>query len=175
MPSRRRASTPARRPREGRAASRARRGARPAASPPGPLANGVKHGLADSDRAAYYAPYPDLASRRPVLQWPREIPIDGEPADVAAVITRNGEWLAKTPEVPKLLLPFDGTGLSNAPAVVEWARSAFPNLDVVPLGFAGHHAPEDAPKEIAGAITSWLDRHALKCEAVGRGFDPPLR
>src|SRR6266446_5392454 len=126
------------------------------------LANGVKHGLADNDRAAYYAPYPDPASRRPMLQWPREIPIEGEPADVAAVITRNAEWLAKTPEVPKLLLTFDGTGLSNAPAVVEWARSAFPKLDVVLLGSAGHHAPEDAPKEIAGAITSWLDRHALR-------------
>jgi haloalkane dehalogenase len=126
------------------------------------LANGVKHGLAESDRAVYYAPYPDPASRRPMLQWPREIPIEGEPADVAAIITRNGEWLAKTPALPKLLLTFDGTGLSNAPAVVEWARSAFPKLDVVPLGSAGHHAPEDAPQEIAGAITSWLDRHALR-------------
>jgi len=58
--------------------------------------------------------------------------IEGEPADVAAAIARNAEWLAKTPEVPKLLLTFDGTGLSNAPAVVEWARSAFPKLDVVP-------------------------------------------
>ena len=114
-----------------------------------------------------YAPYPDPASRRPMLQWPREIPIEGEPADVAAVITRNGEWLAKTPEVPKQLLTFDGTGLSNAPAVVEWARGTFPKLDVVPLGSAGHHAPEDAPKEIAGAITSWLDRLPGESPATG--------
>lgn len=125
------------------------------------LANGVKRGLANSDRDVYYAPYPDPAARRPVLQWPREIPIDGEPADVAAVITRNGEWLAGT-QVPKLLLTFDGAGLSNSPAVVEWARSSFPRLDVVPLGSAGHHAPEDAPREIAGAITSWLGRHGLE-------------
>ncbi len=123
------------------------------------LANGVKRGLADGDRAAYYAPFPDPPSRRPVLQWPREIPIDGEPSDVAAVITHNAEWLARTPEIPKLLLTFDGTALSNAPAVVEWARSAIASLDVVPLGPAGHHAPEDAPEEIARAITTWLDRH----------------
>jgi haloalkane dehalogenase len=125
------------------------------------LAHGVQRGLADSDRDAYYAPFPDPASRRPVLQWPREIPIDGSPADVAAVITRNGEWLSSS-QVPKLLLTFDGTGLSNAPAVVDWARSSFPNLDVAPLGPAGHHAPEDAPREIAGAVTSWLDRHELR-------------
>lgn len=125
------------------------------------LAHGVTRGLADSDRDAYYAPYPTPASRRPVLQWPREIPIDGEPADVTAVVTRNGEWLAST-RIPKLLLTFDGAGLSNSPAVVEWARSSFPELDVVPLGAAGHHAPEDAPREIAGAITSWIHRHRLE-------------
>jgi pimeloyl-ACP methyl ester carboxylesterase len=50
----------------------------------------------------------------------------------------------------------------EAPAVVAWARSPFPKLDAVPLGSAGHHAPEDPPKEIAGAITSWLGRHALR-------------
>jgi haloalkane dehalogenase len=122
------------------------------------LENGVKHGLSESDRAEYYAPYPDAASRRPMLQWTREIPIDGEPADVLAVVTRNGEWLAGTPELPKLLLTFDGKTLSNAPAVIDWAKRTIPRLDVVALGAAGHHAPEDAPREIAGAIGAWLDR-----------------
>jgi len=100
----------------------------------------------------------------------------GEPADVAAAIARNAEWLAKTPEVPKLLLTFDGTGLSNAPAVVEWARSAFPKLDVVPLGSAGHHAPEDAPKEIAGAITpAGSIAHALGEDVAREGTAPRAR
>lgn len=118
------------------------------------LGNGVKRGLADRDRAEYYAPYPDAASRRPMLQWTRELPIDGSPADVAAVVARNGEWLSKTPEVPKLLLTFDGS-LNSEPAVVDWARSTIANLDVVSLGVAGHHAPEDAPGEIARAISGW--------------------
>jgi len=121
------------------------------------LEHGVKRGLADADRDAYYAPFPDPASRRPMLQWPREIPIDGEPADVAAVVTRNAEWLASSPAIPKLLLTFDGAGLSNDPGVVAWARG---KLDVVALGAAGHHAPEDAPREIAQSIASWLDRSA---------------
>lgn len=124
------------------------------------FANGVQHGLAESDRSVYYAPYPDPASRRPVLQWPREIPIDGEPADVAAVIERYDEWLARTPAKPALLLTFGDTGLS-APKIVEWARSTLRALEIVPLGRAGHHAPEDAPEEIARAIRSWLDRHTL--------------
>lgn len=123
------------------------------------LGNGVKRQLAEADRAEYYAPFPDPASRRPMLQWPREIPIDGEPADVAAVIEENGRWLSASPAIPKLLLTFDGKGLSNAPAVVEWAQRTVQDLEVVPLGTAGHHAPEDAPEAIGGAIVDWLDRH----------------
>lgn len=123
------------------------------------LDNGVKRGIEAAERAEYHAPFPDPASRRPMLQWPREIPIDGEPADVAAVVEENGRWLASSPEVPKLLLTFDGKGLSNAPAVVAWAQRTAASLEVVALGAAGHHAPEDAPDAIGGAIVAWLDRH----------------
>jgi haloalkane dehalogenase len=93
-----------------------------------------------------------------MLQWTRSLPIDGEPADVLAIVTRNAGWLAATPAVPKLLLTFDGMNLSNAPAVVDWAR-ALPGLAVVALGAAGHHAPEDAPDAIASTIRSWLASH----------------
>ncbi|WP_163999704.1 haloalkane dehalogenase [Pyxidicoccus caerfyrddinensis] len=124
------------------------------------FANGVRHGLSESDRDVYYSPYPDAASRRPVLQWTREIPIDGEPADVAAVIEHYDAWLARTPSQPALLLTFGDTGL-GAPKIIEWVRSTLPALEIVPLGRAGHHAPEDAPDAIAQAIRSWLDRKAL--------------
>lgn len=121
------------------------------------LEHGVKRGLTSDERAVYAAPFPTPASRRPMLQWPREIPIDGEPADVHAVVIRNGEWLAKG-VIPALLLTFEGTGLSNAPGVVAWAKQTLPRLDIVPLGSAGHHAPEDAPVAIADAIAAWLAR-----------------
>jgi haloalkane dehalogenase len=124
------------------------------------LAHGVQRGLAQSDRDAYYAPYPDPASRRPLLQWPREIPIDGAPADVAAVVERYDAWLAGGPAMPTLLLTF-GDGMLSAPPLIAWARSTLPSLEILPLPAAGHHAPEDAPQEIAGAIRGWLDRHAL--------------
>ncbi|WP_373049459.1 haloalkane dehalogenase [Vulgatibacter sp.] len=122
------------------------------------LQHGVQTHLAESDRERYYAPYPDPPSRRPLLQWTRELPIDGEPADVVAVLDRNAAWLAGSPAIPKLLLTFDGGRLSNAPDVVEWARTTVPALDVVHLGAAGHHAPEDAPEAIARAIDAWLAR-----------------
>lgn len=123
------------------------------------LANGVLSGLAESDRRVYYAPYPEPASRRPLLQWPREIPIDGEPADVAAVIERYDAWLASPAAKPALLLTFGDTGLS-APKIVDWVRNSLRAVEIVPLGRAGHHAPEDAPEEIAQAIGRWLEQQA---------------
>lgn len=120
---------------------------------PRSLENGVKRGLAEADRAAYEAPFPTPASRRPMLQWTRELPIDGEPADVLAVIERNAQWLATTPSIPKLLLTFEGGGLSSTPASIAWAQG---KLEIAALPPAGHHAPEDAPMEIAKAIASWL-------------------
>lgn len=124
------------------------------------LEHGVKHGLSDLDRAEYYAPFPDAASRRPMLQWPREIPIEGQPADVTNVVNQNADWMTNTPKFSKLLLTFEGGGLSNSPAIVEWARSSVPGLEITALGAAGHHAPEDAPREIGEAIDDWLDRLA---------------
>lgn len=118
------------------------------------LEHGVHRGLTEQERETYYAPFPDPASRRPMLAWPREIPIDGEPRDVVATVERNGAWLASG-QVPALLLTFEGSGLTS-PALVEWARTAFPKLSITALGKAGHHAPEDVPDAIAAAIRVWL-------------------
>jgi len=130
------------------------------------LSNGIQRRRSDDERAAYYAPYAEPASRRPILQWPREIPIEGEPADVAAIFARYDDWLASSSSVPKLLLGFDSpAGLqpspTGSPAMLDWARSHISGLEVARLGPAGHHAPEDVPHEIADAITAWLGRHGL--------------
>jgi hypothetical protein len=42
-------------------------------------------------------------ARRPTLSWPREIPLDGAPADVAAIVQAYADWLAAS-DVPKLLV-----------------------------------------------------------------------
>ncbi|MGO6705233.1 hypothetical protein ACCS33_38860, partial [Rhizobium ruizarguesonis] len=80
-------------------------------------------GLSDFDWDVYRAPYPDRNSRRPLLEWPRAMPINGEPADVVARIEAYDRWLSASPEVPKLLLTFDGpsslTSIQLQPAVSE--------------------------------------------------------
>jgi haloalkane dehalogenase len=69
---------------------------------------------------AYRAPYREPGeSRRPTLTWPREIPIDGEPADVAEIVTCNADWMAASP-VPKLFV-------NGEPGTVLVARRAAPS------------------------------------------------
>jgi haloalkane dehalogenase len=67
----------------------------------------VASGLTDEDLEAYRKPYPTRESRLPLLQWPREMPLDGKPEDVVGRIEAYDEWLAHSPEVPKILLTFD--------------------------------------------------------------------
>ena len=62
------------------------------------LPAGTLRRLTDDEMDAYRAPYREPGeSRRPTLTWSREIPIDGEPADVAEIVTRNAEWMASSP------------------------------------------------------------------------------
>ena len=123
---------------------------------------GVLHPLSARDLAPYTAPFPTRASRRPVLRWARSLPLDGDPADVTERTTAYGAWLAASPEVPKLLLTFDGSPtLLITPAMADWCRANIAGLEVEHLGPAGHHATEDQPDAIAAAIARWLDRHKL--------------
>ncbi|WP_428953106.1 haloalkane dehalogenase [Streptomyces sp. cg35] len=125
------------------------------------LPHGIAH-LSPEDHDVYRAPYPTEASRKPLLVWPREIPFDGEPADVHARVVAYGQWLS-SPEsaaVPKLVMHVDdGLGMGSA-GVVAWARETFTSVETANIGAAGHHAPEDQPDAIGTAVSDWLRRHA---------------
>jgi haloalkane dehalogenase len=118
------------------------------------------HGITDEDLAVYCGPYPDPASRRPLLQWPREIPLDGEPADVRDRFVAYGTWMAETPDVPKLLLTIESGGLVGA-EVEQWARDTVVGREIEGIGAARHHAPEDQPDAIGQRIARWMQRHRL--------------
>jgi len=53
---------------------------------------------------AYRAPYRNRKRRLPTLVWPRELPIEGEPADVIALGEANAKWLIASTNLPKLSL-----------------------------------------------------------------------
>jgi len=101
----------------------------------------------------YREPYLEPGeSRRPTLTWPREIPIDGEPAYVDRVVRENEEWLRGS-DVPKLFINAEpGSILTGRQR--EVCRS-FPNqVEVTVPGI--HFIQEDSGEEIGEAIAAWL-------------------
>lgn len=123
---------------------------------------GVRRGLAPADHDVYRAMYPDRAARKPILAWPREIPIDGEPADVHERVEAYGRWMASSADVPKLIMTVQTGPEPALPAgAVAWAAETFANVEVETVGVGGHHAPEDQPDAIGDAVAQWLDRHEL--------------
>lgn len=129
-----------------------------------PLRATVLKGLGDADWDVYRAPYPDRNSRRPLLEWPRAMPINGEPADVVARIEAYDRWLSASLEVPKLLLTFDGPSetLLIGSEMISWCRDNISGLEIRGCGRARHIAPEDQPEAIAAEIKSWIDRRRLR-------------
>ncbi|MET7280113.1 haloalkane dehalogenase [Kribbella sp. NPDC005582] len=117
------------------------------------LPAGTIRQLLDEEMDAYRAPYVQPGeSRRPTLTWPREIPIDGEPADVHDTVTRNAEWMASN-LIPKLFINGDPGALLTGP--LRRKCRTWPNQQEVTVPGL-HFLPEDSPDEITTALTAWL-------------------
>src|SRR6201991_2007106 len=68
------------------------------------LPKAILRPLSDEEMAQYRRPFAEAGEgRRPTLTWPRQIPIEGEPADVAEIAAAYANWL-KTSSVPKLFI-----------------------------------------------------------------------
>ena len=113
----------------------------------------VLRGLTDQEIAAYRHPYLEPGeSRRPTLTWTREVPLGGEPADVAEIVDRYGKWLA-TSNIPKLLINGD-PGSILVGSQREFCRSWPNQREVTVKGI--HFIQEDSPHEIGQAIASFV-------------------
>lgn len=120
--------------------------------------------LTAAELDVYRAPYPTPASRRPLLEWARSMPLGGDPSDVVERVEFYGKWLAASVQVPKLLMTFaPGPGVMVGPDLVSWCADNISGLEVQHSDLvAGHHTPEDQPEAIATAVADWLDRHGLR-------------
>ena len=116
------------------------------------LPSAVLRGLTEEEMVVYREPFLDPQHRRPTLTWPTEIPIEGEPADVVAIVEQYAAWLA-TSDVPKLFVNADPGSILTGPQR-EFCRT-WPNQTEVTVSGA-HFIQEDSPHEIGQAISDWL-------------------
>ncbi len=108
--------------------------------------------LSEEEMAAYRAPYQDREARLPTLVWPRELPIDGAPADVVAIVEAYGEWLSGS-RLPKLFISAE-PGAILVGRGRDFCRS-WPNQREVTVE-GTHFVQEDSPDKIGVAIREFV-------------------
>ena len=117
------------------------------------LPGAIQRKLSDEEMDHYRAPFRDAGEgRRPTLSWPRNIPIEGEPADVVAIVEEYGAWLARS-DVPKLFVNAEPGAITRG-RVRDFVRTWRNQTEVTVPGT--HFIQEDSPDEIGKAIASFV-------------------
>ncbi|WP_328355185.1 haloalkane dehalogenase [Mycobacterium sp. NBC_00419] len=119
----------------------------------GVLPASILRTLSDTEMEHYRRPFATPGEdRRPTLSWPRNIPIDGEPADVAAVVSDYAAWL-ETSDVPKLFVNAEPGALMRG-EIRDYVRT-WPNLTEVTVPGI-HFIQEDSADEIGAAVAQFV-------------------
>jgi len=118
------------------------------------LPRAILRPLSTAEMAEYRRPFAVPGEgRRPTLTWPRQIPIEGDPADVTAIAADYANWLAMS-RVPKLFVKADPGLLVGQGANLEFVRRWPAQTEVTVKGL--HFVQEDSPDEIGQAIAEWM-------------------
>ncbi len=118
------------------------------------LPGSVLRSLTAEEMAEYRRPFEEAGeSRRPTLTWPREIPIEGRPEDVASIVGEYADWLSES-TVPKLFVNAE-PGAILIGEQREFCRRWPNQMEVTVAG--NHFVQEDSGEEIGEAIAQWMD------------------
>ncbi len=118
------------------------------------LPGSIARTLEPEEMEEYRRPFAEPGERRrPTLTWPRQIPIDGAPADVTAIVQAYADWLAAA-NVPKLFVNADPGAILIGPQR-EFCR-AWPNQSEVTVPGI-HFVQEDSGAVIGETVASWLE------------------
>ena len=117
------------------------------------LPNSIIRKLTDEEMDHYRAPFSTPDDRQPTLNWPRQIPIDGEPVEMVELVTEYGRWLEQSVTLPKLFINAE-PGSILVGRQREYCRTWPHQKEVTVPG--KHFIQEDSPSEIGQVIAEWL-------------------
>lgn len=118
------------------------------------LIGGLSYYLSEDDKAEYRRPYLQPGeSRRPTLEWPRELPRGGNPADTVQLVTSYSDWFAAS-AVPKLFVRVSPGALIAAGPLLDAVRAFKKQREVTVFGT--HYVQEVSPDAIGRAIAEWM-------------------
>ena len=108
--------------------------------------------LSDEEIEEYRRPFINPGEdRRPTLSWPREIPIEGQPANVCEIVNQYAEWM-QTNDIPKLFINAEPGAITTG-RIRDYCRSWKNQTEVTVKGV--HFIQEDSPDDIGKAISTW--------------------
>jgi haloalkane dehalogenase len=118
------------------------------------LPSSVMRGLGEEEMQHYRAAFSTPDDRQPTLNWPRLIPIEGEPPEMVELVSAYGEWMMGATGLPKLFINAEpGSILTGRQR--EYCRR-WPNQTEVTVK-GTHFIQEDSPVEIGQAVAQWMD------------------
>jgi haloalkane dehalogenase len=117
------------------------------------LPKSVIRQLSDAEMEAYRKPFLRREARVPTLVWPRELPIEGEPADVFAIVESYSAWLAQS-QMPKLFVNAEPGALVTG-RLRDVCRQWRNQREVTVKGI--HYVQEDSPAEIGMALRAFVE------------------
>lgn len=122
------------------------------------LPTSIMRELSEEEMNEYRRPFTKPEDRQPTLNWPRSIPIDGEPVDLVKLVSEYARWLATSEDLPKLFINAD-PGMILVGRQREFCRS-WPNqkeVTVPGLHFIQEDSADDIGKAVAGFVASLPD------------------
>ncbi|WP_425063581.1 haloalkane dehalogenase [Pyruvatibacter mobilis] len=119
------------------------------------LPGSIIRGLTEDEMTVYRRPFAKKGEdRRPTLTWPRQIPIEGDPADVVKIVEDYGNWLSQA-DLPKLFVNAEPGAILTG-AMRDFCRS-WPNQTEVTVK-GSHFIQEDSPHEIGMAAADFVGK-----------------
>jgi haloalkane dehalogenase len=116
------------------------------------LPRGMFRKLSDEEMNAYRAPFLERESRLPTLVWPRQIPIEREPADVTKIVETYGKAMSQS-ALPKLLIIGEPGAIVRG-RTLEFCRTWPNQTEITVKGL--HFLQEDSPHEIGAALQRFV-------------------
>ena len=117
------------------------------------LPGSVLRGLTEEEMNVYRRPFLNKEDRRPTLDWPNQIPIEGSPKEVVKVVNNYSKFFMKN-DTPKLFINSD-PGAILIGKQREFCRS-WPNQSEITVP-GSHFIQEDSPDLIGEGILNWLN------------------
>jgi len=116
------------------------------------LPGSILRKLSDREMNEYRRPFNDKKSRRPTLDWPRQIPLENNPPEICRIVDSYSQWMAEN-NIPKLFINAE-PGAILIGKQREFCRTWKNQKEVTVKG--SHFIQEDSPNEIGNAIFDWL-------------------